>query len=34
MALRGWGFGSGIVPAVALWRLGQNDRQHTVGVPY
>lgn len=23
-----------IVPAVALWRLGEHDRQHSVGVPY
>lgn len=22
------------MPAVALWRLGEHDRQHSVGVPY
>lgn len=26
--------GEGIVPAVALWRLEEHDRQHGVGVPY
>lgn len=26
--------GDGLVPAVALWRLGVRDRQHSVGVPY
>lgn len=28
------GDGESIVPAVAMWRLGEHDSQHSVGVPY